>query len=206
MIPQKHFYMIRHGETEANKNRVMAGSLDSPLTHLGRQQADQARVIVEQLSVKPKRIIHSHLSRARDTAMIINMNLGLPIMEDPDFAEIHVGELEGRTWDECHHYLGHGGRDWIDAPGGETFKGFMNRIMRAKQKVLEAQSHGPVLIVSHGGVFRAVWKLYGVNMEGVRNCHLHEFEPEPDLTPLPWRVHAYDYENEIIKSEAKYHD
>lgn len=91
-ITPKAFYMIRHGETVANQEDWFSGSIDTPLTGLGRQQADIARQIVEQLDDQPNMIIHSHLSRARDTAAIINQNLGLPLQEDPDYAEMFVGD------------------------------------------------------------------------------------------------------------------
>jgi probable phosphoglycerate mutase len=199
MIPAKHFYMIRHGETEANLARIMAGHLDSPLTDTGRRQADNARKIVELLEIKPTLIIHSQLSRARDTARIINSNLNLPMVEDADFAEIFVGSLEGATYEECVEMF-HG---WVDPPGGETHKEFENRIIRAKKKALE-NNPGPVLIVCHGGVFRALWKMYGLDMDGVRNAHLHEFHPKPEQTSFPWLAHFYDYEDKLIKTEANY--
>jgi broad specificity phosphatase PhoE len=199
MIPLKHFYMIRHGETEANLNRIMAGSLDSPLTPLGREQADEARIVVEQLEVKPTAIFHSHLSRARDTAEIINKNMKLPMTQDPDLAEIHAGDFEGASWDDCFFF-----DDWLDPPGGEKHLDFFARIKRAKKKALE-QNTGPVLIVCHGGIFRALWKIYGHNMPGVRNCHLHEFMPFPDRKSFPFLSHVYDYNGMLIKSEAIYH-
>lgn len=199
MIPLRHFYMIRHGETEANFSRIMAGSLDSPLTERGRDQAREARVIVEQLEVKPASIIHSQLARARDTALIINENLKLPMTEDPDLAEIHAGEFEGAPWEQCAFF-----DDFIDPPGGETFLQFFERIKCAKKRALENHP-GPVLIVCHGGVFRAFWKIYGHDMPGVRNCQLHEFVPRPEQKIFPFLAHAYDYDKELVKTEVLHH-
>jgi broad specificity phosphatase PhoE len=199
MIPVKHFYMIRHGETEANRDRIMAGSIDTPLTQLGRQQADHARSIVEQLAVKPSVIIHSNLSRARDTARIINTNLNLPMSEDAELAEIHVGDLEGAPWADCAFF-----DDYIDPPNGETFPEFFERVRRAKKRALE-NNPGPVLIVCHGGVFRALWKIYGHDMLGVRNCHLHEFTPHPVREKFPFLSHVYDYDQKLVRSEVIYH-
>lgn len=65
MIIARHFYMIRHGETEANAAQIMAGSMDTPLTENGITQAKEAAKIVEALNIKPQAIVHSHLSRAR---------------------------------------------------------------------------------------------------------------------------------------------
>lgn len=190
--------MIRHGETEANAARLMAGSLDSPLTSWGREQAARAAKVVEALPVKPAAIIHSQLSRARDTAAILNQNLGVPAIEDADFAEMHAGDWEGIPYDTCHEML-HG---WDDPPGGETHEEFFARIKRAKIKAL-SHTDQPVLIVCHGGVFRAFAKLYGIDSYGVRNCHLYEFEPagNPVTGDFPWRGWHYEYfdgENEAL--------
>jgi broad specificity phosphatase PhoE len=191
-IIAKAFYMIRHGETEANKARIMAGSVDSPLTQLGRDQADQARQVIEQLAEKPSVIIHSQLSRARDTARIINQNLGLPMIEDPDYAEMHAGDWEGISYDDCHTMM----RGWQDPPNGESFEAFFTRIKRAKNKALK-ETEGTPLIVCHGGVFRAFAKLYGLETWGVMNCHLHHFAPAPMVKHFPWTALSFTYDEEV---------
>lgn len=179
--------MIRHGQTEANAARLMAGSLDSPLTALGREQAYLAARAVEGLHIKPAAIIHSQLSRARDTAMIINENLNLPLIEDPDFAELHAGDWEGAPYEECHSLLD----GWVDPPGGETIDDFFSRIRRGKNRYF-TEFKVPVLIVCHGGVFRAFGKMHGIDNEGVRNCHLYEFEPAPHMKNFPWMAWQHD--------------
>jgi broad specificity phosphatase PhoE len=189
MIPLKHFYMIRHGETEANAAHIMAGSLDSPLTALGRQQAQNVRRIVQNLSVLPKTILHSPLSRARETAQIINTTLKIPMVEDPDLAELHAGDWEGRPYSECNMLL----KGWVDCPGGETAKDFFARIKRVKQRIL-ARPEEPVLVVCHGGVMRAFGKIYGREAPAAfRNCHLHEYIPAPHMEKFPWEVWNYDH-------------
>lgn len=111
----------------------MAGSLDSPLTAKGRDQAKTARDIVAQLEIKPVAVFHSHLSRARDTASIINEVLDAPMHEDPDLAEIHAGEWEGVKYDACRHFLD----DWAQAPGGEAPEEFFERVRRGKAKAID---------------------------------------------------------------------
>lgn len=198
MIPLTHFYMIRHGETEANATKTMAGSLDSPLTENGRAQARAVQPILETLDLKPQAIVHSHLSRARDTALILNETLNAPMNEDPDLAEMHAGDWEGAHYDECRSLL----VDWIDPPGGETCADFFTRIRRGKKKALE-NPKSPVLIVSHGGVFRALGKLFGLDTPGIfRNCHLYEFMPAQNPGIFPWDVFHYEY-NEGTVTRAK---
>ncbi len=186
MIPAKHFYMIRHGETEANRAMIMAGSLDSPLTDTGIEQAKHARDIVAELEVKPVAVFHSHLSRARDTAHIINEVLDVPIHEDPDLAEFHAGDFEGVPYHECQEILD----GWPLIPNAELPQDFFERVKRGKMKAL-SKFDGPTLTVCHGGVMRAFGEIYGVSPEPkFRNAHLYEFHPDPD-DAFPWDV--YDY-------------
>ena len=196
-IPRKHFYMIRHGETEANAAQIMAGSTDSPLTPLGRSQADAARLHVEALQKKPAIIVHSHLSRARETAEIINKNLNLPMIEDADYAEMHVGDWEGKSWDYCKEgfYGGH------NPPNGETHQEFTDRIIRAKNKALSLEKTPP-LIVCHGGVFRNFSSIYALNAINTNNCHLHEFTPVSKNGSFPWNAQNFHFDEKLISSPA----
>jgi broad specificity phosphatase PhoE len=190
MIPVKHFYMIRHGQTEANAARVMAGSLDSPLTAQGIAQAAHARDIVAALPTPPRLIIHSHLSRARDTANIINQAVGAPMHEDRDYAEMHAGDWEGASYDTVQEIF----RSWVNPPNGETCQMFFDRVRRAKTGAL-TRHEPPVLVVCHGGVFRAFWKLYGIHSEGVKNCMLYEFTPKENPELFPWDIFRYEMDD-----------
>lgn len=195
MIPTKHFYMIRHGESEANAARISAGSLDSPLTEKGIQQAKAVQQVVEALTVKPRQIVHSQLSRARDTAIIINESLNIPMHEEPGYAEIHAGEWEGASHDDCPRFFS----DWIDPPGGEAFEDFFKRIKNTKINTLNAHAP-PVLVVCHGGVFRAFLKLHGIDTTGVENCMLYEFKPKKEEEAIfPWHIWRYEIEETVIR-------
>ncbi|PCJ99853.1 MAG: hypothetical protein COA45_03290 [Zetaproteobacteria bacterium] len=201
MLPAKHFYMIRHGETEANKAEIMAGSLDSPLTNKGREQAKAVQNIVKSLKIKPKAIIHSHLSRARDTATIINQVLNVPLHEDKDIAELHAGDWEGVSYDECRELL----KGWVTPPNGESFSEFGKRIQRGKTYNLN-KHNGPILIVCHGGVFRGFGGLYNLMTPPMfKNCHLYEFKPAPHDKHFPWEVWTHEVDN-IKKRSTIFHD
>lgn len=196
-IIQRQFYMIRHGETEHNAKRIMAGSTDSMLTPNGINQAKQTKKILENLAIKPKAIIHSNLSRARDTAKILNEALNVPLYEDPDLAEWYAGDWEGVHYDKCLNLID----DWIDPPGGETLIEFLDRIKRGKNNAIN-RTTSPIMIVSHGGVFRGFGKLYNMDSPGVDNCTLYEFTPEPSKTQFPWSVWVHKYKNEPTREPA----
>ena len=187
MIPAKKFYMIRHGQSVANEAQYFSGNLDVELTDLGRRQAAQARDVVENLVDKPVRIVHSHLQRARHTAEIINQDLGLPISETPLLGEHHFGDWEKQPWDKIRprFYAGE------NPPNGETHQAFAERICEGLNQAL-GKGDDPVLIASHGGVFRAFYCLYDnfKNFERIENCVLYEFTPNDGNPDFPWDVKA----------------
>lgn len=201
-LPLKSFYMIRHGETEANAAKIMAGSIDSPLTERGREQAYSLHNVFSALDMRPDVVIHSNLSRARDTALIINEYLNLDIKEDPDLAELHAGDWEGVPYADCRPIMD----DWVDPPGGERFDDFFARLKRAKSRTLEA--YAKPLLVCHGGVMRGFGGIYGIMTPGLfQNCHLYEFQPSDENTAFPWAVWQYDeVDGEIVRTRSTIYD
>ncbi len=181
IIPAKPFYMIRHGQTTANKKGVFSGSHDVPLTELGRQQASSAQAIFEKIKIKPEPIYTSHLSRSINTAKIINANLDIPMMHSETFAEQNFGDWEGCSIEDIRPKLYSG----QNPPNGETLPVFINR---AKEGInLALKSDKLCLIVCHGGIFRAFYNLYGKTIPPVDNCVFYKFTPinKPDF---PWDV------------------
>ena len=91
---QHPFYFVRHGETEMNASRLVAGSVDTALTELGHKQAADAALV---LAAQPITGVYSSpLKRARDTAVPIAEHLGLPVVVIPQIAERNWGSLEGQ--------------------------------------------------------------------------------------------------------------
>ena len=204
-IPRKHFYMIRHGQTEANAARIMAGVMDTPLTELGRQQAKAVHQVVKRLKAKPTAIIHSQLSRARDTASIINEVLDLPVYEDAGFGEINAGEWEGVSYEIANPLF----TGWVDVPGGEKTEDFFARVKQSKINALTVHAD-PVLIVCHGGVMRAIGEIWGISTPGrFENAHLYEFMPHERTHKFPWDVYHYRYcedEKRLTREKSPLYD
>lgn len=186
MLPSIPFYMIRHGESVANLGEYASGHIDVELTQRGLEQARAAQSIVDALELKPTLIVHSHLQRAKITAQILNENLGLPMVEDPQIAEQNYGEWEGQPWSLSRQPI----RDFIDPPGGETHAAFADRVRETITRHVN-DNDGPVMIVCHGGVFRALGALYGEKIYGIENCSLHHFEPHPAQTNFPWNIKKF---------------
>ncbi len=146
------FYLVRHGESEANAARRFAGQSDSPLTARGRRQAET--VAKELAKVKFDKVVSSDLSRTRDTAEIIARAQGVPVEIVPELREIDVGDRTGQTFDEVA-----GLPEWKDDgfvawPGGETLDQVLARTLAAIDRLAGENPGRTILVVGHGGVNR----------------------------------------------------
>lgn len=184
-LPLTPFYFIRHGQSVTNAAGIMAGGgTDAPLTDFGRSQAVAAATVLAKQKIRPAAIISSPMQRALDTASIINQALDLPLQSLEDLREHCVGAWEGKPWPEVQKLWDQG---ILDAPGGETWLEFQQRVKRGMQQSL-AQP-GPVLVVAHGGVWAAMKGLYGLEVGmHLDNAIPHFYEPQPDRALLPWQL------------------
>jgi probable phosphoglycerate mutase len=148
MLASTPFYYLRHGETDWNRERRQQGQSDIPLNETGRAQARAAAPLLADCGIAV--ICTSPLQRARETAEIVNRTLGLELAVVDGLIECNWGVGEGRInggWYE----------DWRDGgplEGAETHADFVVRSLAAINEALNLP--GPVLIVGHGGVYRAV--------------------------------------------------
>lgn len=162
------FYFVRHGQTEANTQHLLAGGgLDHPLTAEGHLQAQRlAKVIRQKIGHPIHRLVCSHMTRAQETARYLSEHLGLPLEVNAHFCEWHLGEWEGKLFTEyAHLLLGDG-----EPSTGEARKVFYSRIENAWKSV-HSDTH-PYLIVSHGAVWLALQDLLKIPRFKVSNCDL----------------------------------
>ena len=202
-VPAKPFFMIRHGQSEANVEEVQAGGeWDTPLTEYGRQQARDNHPILQALETKPVSIVHSQLSRAKDTASLLNEVLKLPMTEDPDVAEQYCGGWARKPWKDVRTLIQQG----ISPPDGETHEEFSVRVHRGITNALNTQE-SPTMIVCHGGVFRGFCAPYGIRLPRIENCVLYEFEPlnQPQgNNGFPWVIWEHTANGKsVLEPETK---
>jgi broad specificity phosphatase PhoE len=91
-------YLVRHGETEWNRQRRMQGRLDSRLTAEGRAHARVHGKLLARESVS--QMIVSPLGRTRETAELILEGCDIPVTFDERLVERHCGDWEGLTIEE----------------------------------------------------------------------------------------------------------
>ncbi|SMP35720.1 histidine phosphatase family protein [Shimia sagamensis] len=142
--------LLRHGETQWNRQGRLQGRKNSPLTDLGRAQARQQGHILKQIKgVESFDAVCSPLGRAQETALIALGAVGKLPRFDPLVAEINAGDWEGKTYGEivdtgelvkdCNMM-----RLFLTAPGGE---GFDN--LRARCVAFLSGLERPTILVSH---------------------------------------------------------
>lgn len=150
------FFLVRHGETDWNREGKYTGQSDIPLNENGRQQARQA---AEQLlDLHPHVIYSSDLSRALETAQIISQVVSLPVMIDSRLREINQGEWEGLHVDEIKNrfnglfYTREKDPFNVSSPGGETIGDVYQRVSAALKDMLHDYSDEKVVVTAHGVV------------------------------------------------------
>jgi probable phosphoglycerate mutase len=154
------FFFVRHGETEFNVARRVQGHSDSPLTDLGKQQAD---LVGKRLSFeKCQTIVTSDLGRAIGTAAYIAKACNIEPIVSPAFREISFGKFECEPWEVCvEREPGLAGR-WrsfdvdLKFPGGESRTETFQRVQSAVMALVGKPS--PIAIVTHGGVIQILFR------------------------------------------------
>ncbi|MCO6419925.1 histidine phosphatase family protein [Siccirubricoccus sp. KC 17139] len=149
------FWFLRHGETDWNAQGLSQGTTDIPLNSVGLAQAERAAKTL--LGLGPiATIVSSPLVRARVTAEIAAKALGLPVAIDPGLREVEFGEQEGQPMGDWYD-------DWIAGSytpaGAETFAALHDRAVAAINRA--TAKPGPVLVVAHGALMRALRLAFG---------------------------------------------
>jgi len=145
--------LVRHGETEWNKEGFFRGTEDVKLNATGIAQAD---LVAEALKGKVFEAVYtSPLKRALVTARRIAMPHEIGIREKSEFMDINFGRWQGKKEDavkEMHPKLY---ERWITDPwgvkfpGGEKVKKAWKRVNTGLREILFAHGTGCVVIVSH---------------------------------------------------------
>ncbi|MEL7461529.1 MAG: histidine phosphatase family protein, partial [Pseudomonadota bacterium] len=150
-------FILRHGESEWNREGRMQGHLDSPLTPKGEGQADRQGVLLGRLDLPADATFWvSPQPRARATADRALGAFAASAHVDPRLREIHLGDWDGMTRKAINAaapgILDLGLMAWMDhAPGGEGLEG-----LRARVTDWLGALDGPAVVVTHGITSRMI--------------------------------------------------
>lgn len=166
------FALVRHGETDWNRERRIQGTTDIPLNDTGREQARATGALLA--TRRWTALVASPLSRAAETARIIGEQTGLGEPEiESRFSERDYGEVEGLTGAEIDARF----PDGVDVPRRETRESVQARAVQALHDLAERHPGESVVVVAHGGVIRAVLEAVapGQHREPITNGSVHSF-------------------------------
>ena len=143
-------YIIRHGESETNREKCWTGWLDAPLTDKGKADAERAGKIIGGVSFD--KVYASDLMRACQTAEIALG--GREYEKDVLLREVNLGSIGGKKIDtysaeERKAFWKNGYASY----GGETNEQFRDRIAEFFKKA-ESFEYENVAVFSHSGWLR----------------------------------------------------
>ncbi|NII39744.1 putative phosphoglycerate mutase [Curtobacterium flaccumfaciens] len=203
-------YLVRHGETDWNRQRRIQGSTDVPLNETGRRQAAETAVLLTRRRFDA--VVSSPLSRALETGTIIATRLGLPEPSTYDgLRERSYGDAEGLTHPEIEARWPH------DAvPGRESRAALLDRVTETLAEIAVRFDAGSVVVATHGAVIRTVVDAAAPgtierSTVPIRNGSVHSFRWDPerfraelvrsddpieDVSDAPGR-YAFEYQNPL---------
>lgn len=149
--------LVRHGETDWNRDNRFQGHADPPLNETGRAQA---RELASSLSGESFAALHtSPLRRSLETAEILAAELGLRPVPDAALKEVDVGSWSGLTRTEVEARFPDGFARWLDYghgwDDGETYDELGERVVAGLLNISARHSDVAVLAVTHGGPIRS---------------------------------------------------
>ena len=167
--------LVRHGETDWNRERRYQGHADTPLNEAGRRQAVELAEVLRDVGLTA--VYTSPLRRAAETADIVAGRLGLEAEELEALREVDVGDWQGLTVDEVKARF----PDRLDVAwrsgwqNGETHDELSARVLPALIGLDRMHTGGRVLGVTHAGPLRvALTAAAGLSYE----------ESRPQIGPL----------------------
>jgi len=171
--------LVRHGETDWNRDGRWQGHSDTHLNDAGRDQARRVAGELGDIDV----VYSSDLARARETAEIVAEVLGLPVRLDARLRERAFGVWEGLTAAEIEAAFADAHARWLAREGAgaddaEPFEAFGARVTSFLADILERHPGETVLVVAHGGSIRVIHALASGldyvrdhrSIPGVPNC------------------------------------
>ena len=182
-------FLIRHGQSAGNAEGRFGGHGPTPLSDLGKKQADVTAKALAKEHVTA--IYSSDLERALQTAQPLADILGIKVNATKAFRERHVGVLEGLTFDESkanhpkdyyalvnrnvHHVI----------TQGESYRHLLKRATGELWEILRENQGGRVAVFSHtGAICFMTLHLMGAIRRDTRqtpwiitsNCGINRFE------------------------------
>jgi len=173
-----NIYIVRHGETQWNKEEVFRGRKDIPLNETGQKQAEMVGLYFRDKGIK--RIVSSPLARAVQTAEAISKTTGMAVVSTEEFTDINFGAWEGLSLREVERRYPADLAVWKTLPenlkikNGETLEMVRKRISIGLADVVPTKE-GAVVVVTH----RVICKMIVLHLLKIGNEHFWDMKYDP---------------------------
>jgi probable phosphoglycerate mutase len=154
--------LIRHGETDWNRELRFQGQVDVALNDIGHEQA---RRLAQRLAGEAAHSLYaSDLLRTQQTAQPLAQQIGLPILADAALREQSFGIVDGMRVDDIKVQHPQAWAQWLCfhedgcMPEGETTRQFHTRVMQAVGRLALAHPGQTLMVVTHGGVLDMIYR------------------------------------------------
>jgi len=154
--------LIRHGETDMNRELRFQGQVNVGLNATGHEQA--RRLATRMAGESADALYVSDLLRARQTAEPIAGELALAPVPESGLREQHFGRVDGMRVDDIQREHPEAWAGWLRfeedfaMPEGESTRAFHARVIDAVQRLVAAHLGQTVVIVTHGGVLDMIYR------------------------------------------------
>jgi probable phosphoglycerate mutase len=158
--------LIRHGETDWNRELRFQGHVDVPLNATGHEQA--RRLALRLATEQVHQLVSSDLQRARQTALPVARHslqaAALDPVSDAALREQNFGVVDGMRVPDIKARHPQEWAQWVrfDADyafaGGESTRQFHARVMAAVRALAEQYPEQTLAVVTHGGVLDMIYR------------------------------------------------
>jgi broad specificity phosphatase PhoE len=165
------FILVRHGETEWNRNERFRGRADLSLNENGHRQAEAAALKLKGRDAAA--IYASPMKRTLETADPISRELGVSVTPTEGLIDIDYGEWQGLSLEEANtkdsvmYHKWHHSPHEVRFPGGEGLAHVRDRVVAAVHEIAAGHDKQTVVLVSH----KVVCQVLICAMFGLDNSH-----------------------------------
>ena len=169
-------YILRHGETDWNKNKLLQGKSDVPLNENGRMMAKRLDYGMREIPFDL--VIASPLQRAQETARLALGEREIPFVIDERISELGFGEKEGKPWRKNGDFPGepniynffHHPDQYIPPEGGESLTELAKRCADFMEDICHRSEleEKTILVATHGAAMRGL-------LNSLRTWNLSDF-------------------------------
>ena len=174
MVATVRLILVRHGETQLNKEGQVQGLNVVPLNATGQAQARAVALVLSK--ERPSHLYSSPLVRAVETAEIAAESLRISPISEDGFREADVGELDGMTMEEIKtkypRFLERWNKDCgrTRMPGGVSLLQVQNRTWPVIETLRYRHPYETVVVVTHNFVMHTiVCKILGMPLDRCRS-------------------------------------